>query len=146
MARFAIGGRTTIAGSATLPNISLYATTGVRPSIVEVGLFNTTATACNVGLQRLTTTGTQGTGVTVTREDNPDQAPVATPFNGHTVGPTITAGLIRNADLGAAVGAGIIWTFGAKGLVIPALTTQGIGVTVPVNAGQILTFYIIWDE
>lgn len=146
MSRFAIAGRTTIVGTSALPNVSLYATAGVRPAIAEIGLFNTTTTACNVALQRLTTTGTQGTGVTVTREDDPDQTPLATPFNGHTVGPTITTGFIREADLGAAIGSGVIWTFGPKGLVVPAATTQGIGVTVPNGTGQILTFYIAWDE
>jgi hypothetical protein len=45
MSRFSISGRATIAGSSTLPLVSLYATTAVRPKIVEVGLFNTTSTA-----------------------------------------------------------------------------------------------------
>lgn len=146
MARFAVGGRTTIVGTNLLPNVSLYAVAACRPVIVEVGLFNSSSTAVNVALQRLTTTGTQGTGITVTREDDPDQVPLATPFNGHTAGPTITAGLIRNADLGAAVGSGVIWTFGPKGLVIPAGTANGIGVTVPTGTGQTLTYYIAWEE
>ena len=47
MARFSVSGRATIAGTSALPLVSLYATAAVRPNIVEIGLFNTTATeAC----------------------------------------------------------------------------------------------------
>jgi hypothetical protein len=146
MARFTISGRTTIAGTNLLPNVSLYATAGVRARIIEVGLWNTTATAVAVALNRLTTTGTQGAGLTEDCDSMPEQTALATGFAGHTVGPTITAEKKR-ATLGAAVGSGVIWTWtDADPLVIAAATTNGIGVLVPTGTGQILDYSISWLE
>ena len=145
MAKFAVSGRATIAGTSALPLVSLYGTTGVRARNLEVHLFNTTTTAVCVSLNRLTTTGTQGAGLTEVPEDSPDHTAVATGFAGHTVGPTI-GGELRRASLGAAIGSGVIWTFGADGLEIPALTTAGIGVLVPTGTGQILDYAISWLE
>lgn len=146
MARFSVAGRATIAGSSTLPLVSLYATASVRPRIAEVHLFNTTSTAATYALQRLSTTGTQGAGLTEVQEDTPEHPPLATGFAGHTVGPTITAGEIRRATLGAAVGSGIMWTFGTRGIAIAAATTNGVGVTVPTGTGQVVDYVIVWDE
>lgn len=145
MARFSVSGRTTIVGTAALPNVSLYATAVLRPAIREVGLFNTTATAVTIALYRLTTTGTQGAGLTEDCDDQPERASVATGFAGHTVAPTLGAEKKR-ATLGAAIGSGIIWTFGDAGLVIPDGTGNGVGVTVPTGTGQILDYHIVWDE
>lgn len=146
MARFSISGRTTIAGTAALPNVSLYATAGVRPRVVEVGLWNTTATAVTVALFRLTTTGTVGAGLTEDSDSMPEQAAVATGFAGHTVGPTLGAEKKR-ATLGAAIGSGVIWTWeGSDPLVIAAATTNGIGVLVPTGTGQVLDYSISWLE
>jgi hypothetical protein len=125
----------------------LYATAAVRPGIVEIGLFNTTATALAVAVQRLTTTGTQGTAISVIPDDQVEQAAVSTPKNGHTVAPTITAGVLRQASLGAAIGSGVIWTWPDNApLRIAAATTNGVGITIPTGTGQILDFYIAWIE
>lgn len=48
--------------------------------------------------------------------------------------------------LPAAIGGAMIWTFGDTGLIIPAGTANGIGVICPVGTGQILDYYIDWDE
>lgn len=147
MARYSAGGRSTIAASSTLPCASLYATAGVRPGIVEVGIFNTTSTALVVALQRLSTTGTQGTAISVLPDDQVEQSAVATPKNGHTVGPTITSGVLRQASLGAAVGSGVIWTWPDNApLRIAAATTNGVGITCPTGTGQVVDFYIAWLE
>ncbi len=147
MPRFSAGGRSTIAPSATLPCASLYATAAVRPSIVEIAVFNTTATALAVALQRLSTAGTQGTAISIVAEDAPEQTAVATPKNGHTVGPTITAGVLRQASLGAAIGSGVIWTWPDNHpLEIAAATTNGVGITCPTGTGQVLDFYFTWIE
>ena len=143
MARFSVSGRATIAGTNLLPLVSLYATAAVRPRLVEVGLFNTTSTACVVALVRLTSAGTQGTGLTEVPEDDPSQTAVATAFAGHTSGPTIT-GELRRASLGAAIGSGVIWTF--AGLEIPEGTGNGIGVIVPTGTGQVCDYSLSWDE
>lgn len=146
MARFTISGRATIAGTNLLPLVSLYATAGVRPGIVEVGLWNSTASALVVALNRLTTTGTQGAGLTEDCDDMPEQTAIATGFAGHTVGPTITAEKKR-ADLNGAIGAGVIWTWPDQSpLRIAAATTNGIGVLIPSGPGQILDYSISWLE
>lgn len=143
MARFSASGRATIAGTSALPLVSIYATAGVRPRIVEVGIFNTTSTALVVSLNRLSTTGTPGTGLTEVAEDSPDHTALATAFAGHTVGPTV-GGEIARASLGAAIGSGVIWTFG--GIEIAAATTNGLGVIVPTGTGQVCDYRITWDE
>lgn len=146
MPRFAASNRATIAGTSALPLMSLYATAAVRPLILEVGVFNTTATALVVALNRLSTAGTPGTAITAVPEDAPEQAAVATPKNGHTVGPTV-GGELRRASLGAAIGSGVIWTWPDNHpLEIAAATTNGIGVLVPTGTGQILDFYVVWNE
>jgi hypothetical protein len=144
MARFSVSGRTTIVGTAALPNVSLYATAAVRPRVIEIDLFNTGAAAVEVALNRLTTTGTQGAGLTEDCDSMPEQAAVATGFAGHTVGPTV--GVEKKRAL-LPVGGGILWTW-ADGdpLVIAAATTNGIGVLVPTGTGQTLAYTISWLE
>jgi hypothetical protein len=144
MARFSVSGRTTTVGTSALPNVSLYATAAVRPKVVEIGLFNTSSTACVVALVRLTTAGTPGTGLTEVPEDDASRAAVATAFAGHpSSGPTI-GGEIRRASLGAAIGSGVIWTF--SGLEIPNTTADGVGIIVPTGTGQTLDYSIAWEE
>lgn len=149
MARFAISGRATIAGTSLRPLVSLYATTGVRPRVYEIGLFNTTAVACVVALCRLTAAGTQGAGLTEQKESDTAQAAISTGFAGHTA--DLTAGQssdneLRRASLGAAIGSGIIWTFSELGIVIPNTTADGLGVIVPSGTGQVCDYYISWGE
>lgn len=143
MSRFAVSGRATIVGTSALPLVSLYATTAVSPHVVEVGLWNTTATAVTVSLNRLTTAGTQGAGLTEVPEDDPVHVAVATGFAGHTAGPTV-GGELRRATLGAAIGSGVIWTF--QSITIAAATANGVGVIVPTGTGQILDYHIVWEE
>jgi hypothetical protein len=143
MARFNISGRTTIVGTSALPNVSLYATAAVRPKIVEVALANTSTTAVTISLNRLTTAGTQGAGLTEVPESDASRAAVATGFAGHTAGPTV-GGELRRFTLGAAAGSAIIWTF--EGVDIPNTTGDGIGVIVPTGTGQTLDYSITWDE
>jgi hypothetical protein len=143
MARFSISGRATIAGTSALPLVSLYATTAVRPKIVEVSISNTSGVAAVYALVRLTTTGTQGAGLTETPQTDASRVAVATGFAGHTVGPTI-GGEIDRMTVGAAAGAGLIWTY--SGIDIPNTTADGIGIIVPAGTGQIADYKITWDE
>lgn len=145
MPRFSTGGRTG-AGSTTLPIISLYSGgTTSRPSIREIGVSNTTAVAVAIKLTRMSSAGTQGAGLTETPHDGVSAA-LATGFNTHTVAPTLSGDLGYNFTLGAAAGAGIVWTFGDTGLIIPAGTGNGIGVLVATGTGQICDAYIVWDD
>jgi hypothetical protein len=111
MARFSSAWRTNGAGSTTLPIGGLMSVTGCRPRLVEVGVFNTTTTACAVALRRVTAAGTSGSTQSVVYESDPSQTALATPKDTWTVAPTFTSGNLRVASIGAAIGSGLIWTF-----------------------------------
>lgn len=144
MARCSVAGRTSaVPTSARGP--SVYATAAVRPRIREIGVFNTTTTAVAVGVAVASATGTQGAALTELCESDPTHVPIATGFNTHTVDATITE-TARQASLGAAIGAGTIFTFGEDGLVIDDGTGNGVVITCPTGTGQHLDFYIVWDE
>jgi hypothetical protein len=146
MARYSAAALTT-AGSTTLPVISLYGGTTVRPRLREVHLFNTTSTAVSLKLVRLTTTGTQGTALTETAMIQEDPASIAQAFNTHSVAPTITTGDLWRGVLGAAVGSGIIITFpDPGGVAIPATANSGLGIVVSSGTGQAVEATLIWDE
>ena len=147
MPRHSGGTRSTGAGSTTLPVGSLYAAAAAGAAIREIGAFNTTATAVAIKLVRMTTTGTQGTGLTEGAWDQNKVGPQCTLFDTHTsTGPTLGDDLGFRTVLGAAVGSGIIWTFGDTGLVIPEGTGNGVGIIVATGTGQILDWYFAWDE
>ena len=145
MARMAAGLRAAVVGSATIPAGSLYAPAGNRLILKQVTVFNTTTTGVVVALQALTSTGTQGAGVVEIEYDNEGPTPTGTVFNSHTGGPTITTGEYERTTLAAAVGGGIVWTFN-EGIFIPAGVANGVGVTTPTGAGQILDITFTWDE
>lgn len=142
MARCSVAGRTS-AVCTTVRGPSVYATTGVKPRIKEIGVFNTTSTAVAVGVARASATGTQGAGLTEVCEDDDVHTIVTTGFNTHTADATV-GGTIRQASLGAAVGSGVIWTF--DDLVLDNATTAGIVIICPSGTGQHLDFWITWDE
>lgn len=141
--RCAASFRTTNAPSATLPGGSLYAIAGVPLRVFEISVFNTTTTACSLQIVRLTSAGTVGAAITETPFD-PERTNQATAFNSHTGAPTL-GGVIRSFPIGAAIGAGAVFTFDAEPIRIAAGTANGIGV-VAVGTGQILDVNFDWDE
>lgn len=147
MARYAVGGTATIAGTSTLPLVSIYSAANVNPRLREVHIFNTTTTGgFTVALCRLSSTGTQGAGLTEVAMDATGVAASVTGFAGHTVAPTL-ADLGFRKRMGAAVGDGVIWTFNNDvGVTCPIATTNGLGLYVPVGTGQILDYVLVWDE
>lgn len=149
MAKCSVGGRTVT----TLPDAdqgpSLYATAGSGSlKITEVGVFNTTTTAFAVGLLRATTAGTQGAALVEENVDDPSHTILGTGFGVHSVAPTVTAGAqIRQGSVGAAVGAGLIWTFSESSpLVILEGTANGVLINIPTGTGQHFDFYFEWIE
>jgi hypothetical protein len=145
MARFVAGFRSS-AGSTTLPIASVYSSSTVNPHVIEIGVSNTTAVAVALKLCKLTTAGTQGTGLTETNLDAGAYTAGCTAFNTHSsTGPTVVD-LGYNITLGGVVGAGWIWTFGDTGISVPAGTGNGIGIIVATGTGQVLDGYITWTE
>jgi hypothetical protein len=133
------------AGSTTLPIIALTGGTTVHPRIVEIGLFNTTATAVALKLCRLSTAGTPGATITAGQYEFEASAPVAIAKTTYTVAPTITD-LSYRAVLGASIGSGVVFTFPDTGLVIPNVANAGIGVVVENGTGQPVQAYLVWRE
>lgn len=144
--RYTAGGRTTGAGSTTLPLFSIYAAASFAGRIREIGIFNTTTSAFAAMLRRLSTAGTQGASLTKQSYNGSIGSPQCDVRDTHTVAPTLVDGVLRQASFGAAIGAGVIWTFGDDGLVLPTGTGNGIGLLVATGTGQIVDFYIDWDE
>ncbi len=150
MARYVAGDRCA-AGTAARPMMSIYSGATSTGVLREVGCFNTTATAVEIFLTRLGDTGTQGAGLTETPYNVKGPAAACTAFTAHTADATYTGDLGYRAVLGAAVGSGVIWTFGDTGLMIGAsdtaeLITLGIGIGLETGTGQICQVYFVWDE
>jgi hypothetical protein len=145
MPRYSSGTRTG-AGSTTLPIISIYAAAAATGRLREVGVFNTTDTEFSIRLIRLTTAGTQGAGLAESPYDVDSNAAGCTVFTTHSGAPTLGADLGYRADIGAAKGSGVIWTFGVDGIRIPIGVTNGIGVLIAVGSGQAADSYLVWDE
>src|SRR5688572_30538013 len=146
MPRYSAGVRTG-AGSTTLPIISIYAVAGSGGTVREIGVFNTTAVAVALHVIRLAATGTPGAGQAEAKHHTNSVAAAMTVFTTHSVDPTSGAvDMGYRASLGAAIGSGVIWTFGDAGLYIPLGTTNGIGVIVSTGTGQACDAYIVWDE
>jgi len=112
--------------------------------LLEVGVFNTTTSAFAAALVRATAAGTPSGSVTETSEDS-DVTPVAVVSLGNSGTPTV-GGSIVQASIGAAIGAGVIWTFGGKGLRAPAGTANGFVITCPTGTAQFFDFYFVWEE
>ena len=150
MARYMVGAKTTnggvvIAAGNGRPAISLYNIASVQYKLRELGAFNTTNTACDVLLVRATTAGTQGTALVEAKYDDTSVAPSSTGFNSHSADAALVDHGYR-ASLGAAIGAGVIWTFGDTGIKVAAGTANGLGVTPENGTGQILQAYFVFDE
>lgn len=146
--RVAAHGTGMTAGSTTLPSMSLYSSATNYIKVREVGIFNTTTTAARYGLVRLTTTGTQGTGITETVIDGDNTATIGgTAFAAHSVAPTL-GGFICPLPMGAAVGAGTVMTWYGEnnGILIPRGVANGVGIILLSGTGQVFDGYIYWDE
>jgi hypothetical protein len=151
MARYMAGAKTTDGGTVisagnAQPSISLYNIASRQFKLREVGLFNTTNTACDELLVRLTATGTQGTALVEAKYDSESADPFSTAFNSHTADAAGTVDHGYRASLGAAIGAGVIWTFGDTGAKVAAGTANGLGLCPENGTGQILQAYFVWDE
>lgn len=138
-------GAITSAGTSLQPPLALFAAAAVAPKMREIGISNTTSTQVQVRVQRFT--GGPGTATNLTEaQHDPDTVAASGVANhSHTVNLTAGNDLGYRSQLGAAVGAGVIFTFGDTGLRIPVGTGNGIGV-VPEGTGQALSVYEIWDE
>jgi hypothetical protein len=146
MARYSNGMASTIVGTATLPVYGLLSTASVTPILRAVKVTNTTATACVYKLVNLTG-GTPGASQPERRHRRNAPAAACDPRAGWTVAATIGEDLGYRFNLGAAVGAGEIETFGAEGLEGELGATAAIGLLIvsgSPSTGPEVSF--VWDE
>lgn len=146
MARFSGGLRTTGAGSTTLPACALVADTNNGFILREIAVFNTTTTAAIYKLVRLSTAGTPGAGAVEAEWDEDGPAPTCDIFDVYTGTAPTTAELGARFALGAAIGSGVIRTFGGSGIRCQPGTANGIGLLLATGTGQILDVDFVWDE
>jgi hypothetical protein len=146
MPRYSAACVTTNGGTTARPVMSLFGAAAVGARIVEIGIANTTATTCQFRVARCTAAGTPGTALDEEKYDTTSASASCTATNAHSGDATVATGTVGGlATLGAAIGAGWIWTFGDGGLRIPVGTANGIGI-VPVGTGQVVTAVFVWDE
>jgi hypothetical protein len=147
MARFHAAWRTTGAGSATLPMASMYSLGTGDLWVVEIHVFNTTVNPFECSVKRLSSTGTQGAAQTMVYGEGATNATAkGDPRDTHTVLPTLVAGELARASIGASIGSGIIWTFGARELLIPSGVANGIGLMPITGTGQIADVTWVIDQ
>ena len=145
MAQYTFGMRSTVVGTSARAMMSLFAVAGSGCLLREVGVFNTTTTAVAIALVRFTNATGVGAGQTEGEYDENLPPPLSTIFAGHTADGAIGQ-VLRQATLGAAAGAGVIWTFGGMGVEVLPGTTNGIGITCPTGTGQLCDLYYDWEE
>lgn len=104
----------------------LVPTAAVTTRLMELHIFLNTAVATKVGLFRTTAVGTRTSPAAYLNEDPGDQAPLSTSALAWSVAATKAATALRRASFPATIGAGIIWTWGQRGLLIPKGTTAGL--------------------
>lgn len=143
MARFSVAGRATVAGSNVRAQASVFAPASSNGKVLEAGIFNTTAIAFAAGLSRFTNATGVGAGLTEAEDDEDAPPPLCTGFAGHTADGAVGQ-VFKQAAVGAAIGAGVIWTF--RGLVIQPGTANGLGLNVPTGTGQVGDYGIDWEE
>ena len=144
-------GLLTGAGTNVRPMIAIYSAAGSTGTVREIGAFNTTATAVALKLTKITANGTQGAELTQTAHNPFKALAQCQVFTTNTADATLGEDLGYRTVLGAAVGSGVIWTFGDDGLLIglpdAALTVEiGIGLILENGTGQACQAYIVWDE
>ena len=132
-------------GTTARPSVSAYSPAGNGFVIREIAVWNTTVTACTYKIARLTTAGTPGSGITEVEYANDLRDPTVTTFDAHSADATV-GNTIRYMPIGAAVGAGYYYTWGGKGLIVPAGTANGVGIVLVTGTGQLCAYHIDWEE
>ena len=135
MALYALRTRSTVTTTAAAA-YEIRAPSGSRFRLRELGIFIGAATASLYGLGRPAAVGITPTSpVTVIPQDPADGTGLTTTAVAWGTGPTVPANFLRVVALPAAIGNGIVWTFGPNELICGA----AIGVAAAVNS------LVIWN-
>ena len=139
------------AGSATLPFAGLRSGAATNfPIIREIKVFTTAANSARIRIVRITTAGT-ATALTENAMSATTTAPTATAVHTYTsTAPTISAGDVDIAAVGAAIGSGFVYTYygEGKGLYIPGGASDATGIALIEVADTANTYdgTWIWEE
>lgn len=147
MAIISAAGRTAtnLPTAARGPGVFAGATSG-KAWVREIGVTNTTTTAVCVGVAVCTASGTQAGALTEYQTDDPSApAPSETAFTSQSTDSTVAA-QIRQASLGAAIGSGIVFTFGEKEVELSEGAGNGVIINCPTGTAQHLDFWIKWHK
>lgn len=146
MSRYSSGTITAAAITSTRPAIGLYNTAAGTGAMRECGVSNTAAAQVAVHMALVTATGTQVATPPETKHRDQSFPAICTAVT-WSADPTVGATCGFRQMLGAAIGAGVIWTFGGDGLQAPIGTANGVaGGALESGTGQIVECYIVWDE
>ncbi len=108
-----------------------------RTSILEIGIFATTAVAGEIGLGRAGGTGATPTSVLVQAMDPADEAGTSN-LTSYATGITTPTNFMRRIMLPAVIGAGVIWTWAPGEFMVPAsVTTVGAPVLWQISAAAV---------
>ncbi len=114
--------------------------------IREIGIFLNAATASTIGIGRPANNGSVAGGTLVLGQANNQDDPVATAglvLTGWTTAPTVPTQFFRRFGLPAAIGNGMIFTWGERGLRIK----QGTSLVVwNLALNSIASIYFVWAE
>ena len=128
MAIYSVARNSTVTTSGNAAADCVAVGSGVRPRIMEWGLFLGAATASAFSLRRTTAVGTRTSPTTLLAEDAADPAltgitdvSMTTAFSAEN---TEATDMLRRISLPATIGTGVIWTF-PRGIVLPANAASG---------------------
>lgn len=142
MARYQVAGiSSTLAAAGNFFDIRTTSTDRVR--VLEIGVFQSAATASTIFVARSTTLGTASTTVVPVAGEPGDAAATALVGTAWSVAPASTAVPVRRINFPANVGAGVIWTFGLGDLVVPVSASLLVYSTA---AAAALNFHCVLDE
>ena len=145
MARYSLGFSTPAAAAGAAFAV-LRTAASERAFVREIGLFLNAATASSIGLIRASSTGTPSTSVLGQAMDAADAAATVNVDTAWSGAPTIGSNYLRKITLPAAIGNGVIWTFGERnGLCLPV--SAGLVIwNYGGSAASVLNGYIEWEE
>jgi hypothetical protein len=124
MHRYTLGGTCNVTATSGAPRLEIRAPATAKVKIIELDLYNGAATASILAIVRANAIGVTPTSPVGLLPELPDDLPVTSTTLLATAwgtAPTLTAAnALRRVNMAAAIGSGILWTWGADGLVIPA--------------------------
>jgi hypothetical protein len=144
MARYTSGMTTAGAGTSVRPVFGLLNTASISGLMRELKVWNTTAVACAFKVVKFTG-GTPGADQTESKHRANSPAATCIAKGLWTADATITEDTGEHFQLGDAIGAAAVLTWGDNGLEAALGATSGIGL-VPVGTGQIVEITFTWDE